>query len=103
MARWEWIGRRTKLSSTMRSPWAPDGITWYVDGREVHRTRTLDDIPSETQKIFASIWGSETLTDWMGRFDPAAVPQVLDIDWIAYTRLDEACRFPASILCEGGS
>lgn len=81
--------------------WRPDGIEWFVDGRKVHETSPDDTLPSEPQKIFVSLWGSETLTDWMGEFDRSAVPQVSEIDWLAYTRLGEACRFPASVLCAG--
>ena len=81
--------------------WRPEGVVWYVDGRRVHETGSDDSIPSEPQKVFASLWGSDTLTDWMGPFDAAAVPMVSVIDWIAYTRLGETCRFPASVLCGG--
>lgn len=79
--------------------WRPDGIAWYVDGRKVHETAPTDAIPSEPQKIFASLWSSDTLIDWMGEFDAAILPQATQIDWIAYTRPGEPCRFPASILC----
>lgn len=79
--------------------WRPDGIAWFVNGRKVHQTAPGDAIPTEPQKIFASLWGTKTLTDWMGPFDASAVPQSSQIDWIAYTRLGEPCHFPASILC----
>ena len=81
--------------------WRPDGIIWYVNGKERQRTSPGVPLPSVPQKIFASLWGSGTFDDWMGKFDPAAVPQTMQIDWIAYTRLGEDCQFPASILCDG--
>jgi endo-1,3-1,4-beta-glycanase ExoK len=82
--------------------WTPEGITWFVDGRKVHEAGAEAGLPTEPQKFYASLWGSSTFTDWMGPFDAAALPQETQIEWIAYTRLGEACRFPASILCGGG-
>ncbi|MBF9030318.1 family 16 glycosylhydrolase [Rhodobacterales bacterium HKCCE3408] len=79
--------------------WTPDGITWFVNGREVHRTAPGTPLPEPPQKIYASLWSSGTFTDWMGPFDPDAVPSELLIDWIAYTPLGEECAFTASILC----
>lgn len=79
--------------------WDQDGIRWFVNGQEVHRTTDGTPRPSETQKIYASLWGSGTFTDWMGPFDASAVPMHLEIDWIGFTRLGETCVFPESILC----
>ena len=80
--------------------WAPDGVTWHVNGKELHRTKPGTPLPKAPQKIYASLWGSNTLSDWMGSFDPARVPQLMQVDWIAFTRLGEACQFPESILCD---
>jgi endo-1,3-1,4-beta-glycanase ExoK len=79
--------------------WDASGIRWFVNGEQVHRTIDGTPRPSEEQKIYASLWGSETFVDWMGPFDAGAVPMQLEIDWIAFTRLGEPCAFPQSVLC----
>ena len=81
--------------------WAPEGITWFVNGEARHHTKSGTPLPTVPQKIYASLWGSGTFADWMGVLDPTVVPQTMQIDWIAYTRLGEDCRFPASVLCGG--
>lgn len=77
--------------------WTPDSITWYVGNRVVHRA--VAPLPDTGQKIYASLWGSDTLTDWMGPFDHNALPMEFEIDWIAFTELGAGCQFEASILC----
>ncbi len=79
--------------------WDDAGIRWFVNGVEVHRTLDGTPRPSEEQKIYASLWASDTFNDWLGPFDAEAVPMQLEIDWIAFTRLGESCAFPQSILC----
>lgn len=79
--------------------WTPDEITWFVDGREIHRTEPGTPLPQAPQKIYASLWSSDTFTDWMGPFDPDALPVSLEIDWIAFTPLGDGCAFPQSMLC----
>lgn len=79
--------------------WGADGVRWFVDGAEVHRTAAGTPVPEATQKVYASLWGSDTLTDWMGRFVAPTAPVAMEIDWIAFTAEGEACQFPASVLC----
>lgn len=79
--------------------WEPDRIRFYIDGQLV---RTMDDpktIPSNDQRIFFSLWGSDTLTDWMGAFAPVSAPIAMEVDWVAFTPLDQGCAFDQSILC----
>ena len=80
--------------------WEPDRIRFYIDGALV---RTMDDpatIPSNPQRIFFSLWGSDTLTDWMGSFTPVTAPIALEVDWVAFTPLGQDCAFDQSILCQ---
>lgn len=79
--------------------WEPDQITWFVNGRAVHRTDPGAPIPEAPQKIYASLWSSDTFIDWMGPFDATALPSVMKVDWIAFTPLGEPCHFEGSILC----
>lgn len=80
--------------------WEPDRIRFYIDGQ---LARTMDNpatIPSNPQRIFFSLWGSDTLTDWMGAFAPAATPVAMEVDWVAYTPAGSDCAFDESILCQ---
>ncbi|KKC33801.1 family 16 glycosylhydrolase [Devosia psychrophila] len=80
--------------------WEPGSIRFYIDGALV---RTMDDpktIPTNPQRIFFSLWGSDTLTDWMGSFTPVTAPIALEVDWVAFTPLGESCAFDGSILCQ---
>lgn len=80
--------------------WEESRLRFYLDGKLV---RTMDDpktIPTNPQRVFFSLWGSDTLTDWMGAFAGVTAPIAMDVDWVAYTPLGEACAFDASILCQ---
>ena len=79
--------------------WEPDEVRFYVDRKLV---RTITDpamIPSNPQRIFFSLWGSDTLIDWMGPFERPTGPIYMQVDWVAYTKLGESCAFEASVLC----
>lgn len=80
--------------------WAPDGIIWFLDGREVHRTAPGTPIPNHPQKLFMSFWSSATFTDWMGKQTARDTPLNYEIDWVGYTPLGASCLFPASITCK---
>lgn len=77
--------------------WEPDRIRWFIDGRLVHEA--TDPLPVSAQKIFFSHWSTDTLTEWMGRFEAPGEPVALEVDWVAWTRPGEACQFPESVLC----
>ena len=86
--------------TTLAFTWEPDLLRYYIDGELV---RTIDDpkmIPTNPQRIFFSLWGSDTLTDWMGSFTPVTAPIALEVDWVAFTPLGAACAFDDSILCQ---
>ncbi|KFC72258.1 Endo-1,3-1,4-beta-glycanase ExoK precursor [Devosia sp. LC5] len=80
--------------------WTPETIQYFINGKLV---RTIDEafrIPTNPQRIFFSLWGSDTLTDWMGPFTPVTAPIRMEVDWVAYTALGETCQFPESVLCD---
>ena len=77
--------------------WQPSGVHWYVDGELVHRAG--GPVPREPQSIFFSLWGSDTLDDWMGPFQRPHHDLYMSVDWVAYTKLGEPCQFPESVLC----
>ncbi|HEY8575839.1 MAG TPA: family 16 glycosylhydrolase [Devosia sp.] len=83
----------------LAATWTPEKIDYYVNGEKV---RTIDDgfrIPTHPQRIFFSLWGTDTLVDWMGAFEPIEQAVHMEVDWVAYTPLGEECQFPQSILC----
>ncbi|WP_345890861.1 family 16 glycosylhydrolase [Devosia oryzisoli] len=80
--------------------WEPDRLRFYIDGK---LARTMDNpatIPSHDQRIFFSLWGSDTLTEWMGPFTPVTEPIAMNVDWVAFTPLGQACTFEQSIVCQ---
>jgi endo-1,3-1,4-beta-glycanase ExoK len=85
--------------TTFAFTWEKDRLRFYIDGALV---RTMDDpktIPTNPQRIFFSLWGSDTLTDWMGTFAPVSAPLAMEVDWVAFTPIGQTCAFEASVLC----
>lgn len=78
--------------------WEPGRIRWYVDGVLVHTA--TESIPVHPQKIFLSLWASDTLSSWMGPFVYPGRPVTMEVDWVAYSTPDEVCAFPKSITCD---
>ncbi|MEL7213946.1 MAG: family 16 glycosylhydrolase [Pseudomonadota bacterium] len=79
--------------------WEPDRIRWFIDGDLIRET-TGADLPNEPQKLYLSLWSTETLKDWMGVFEAADAPQTLEVDWVAFTAAGEPCAFDQSVLCQ---
>jgi endo-1,3-1,4-beta-glycanase ExoK len=78
--------------------WEKDRLRWYVNGKLVHEVTDETKIPQNAQKIFFSLWGTDTLKDWMGRFSYAGPSQMI-VDRFAFTALGDKCQFPESIAC----
>ncbi|MFC5445944.1 glycoside hydrolase family 16 protein [Rhizobium halophytocola] len=78
--------------------WAADRIRYFIDGKLVHEVTDTSKIPSNAQKIFMSLWGTDTLSSWMGPFAYEA-PISMKIDRVAFTAPGEDCQFPDSVLC----
>jgi endo-1,3-1,4-beta-glycanase ExoK len=79
--------------------WEKDRIRWYVDGKQVGEATDPAKLPSHPGKIFVSLWGSDTLTSWMGVFSDPGGPVTAEVDRIAYTALGDPCQFPDSVAC----
>ncbi|MCO5065954.1 MAG: family 16 glycosylhydrolase [Rhizobiaceae bacterium] len=79
--------------------WEPDQIRWFVNGQLV-KTAASDILPKEPQKIFFSIWGSDTMKDWMGDFSFPGRRLNMLVDRVAYTELGADCQFPESVACK---
>lgn len=66
--------------------WQEKYIRWYVDGVMIHEARgETVPLPSERQKIMFSVWGSDTLRDWLGPLDTASVPASALVNCVAYS------------------
>ena len=78
--------------------WEPGRLRYYLNGKLVHDVTDPSKIPSSPQKIFFSLWGSDTLTDWMGRF-AYTKPTKLEVERVAYTAAGDKCQFPESVAC----
>ncbi|WEK05802.1 MAG: family 16 glycosylhydrolase [Candidatus Devosia phytovorans] len=80
--------------------WEPDQLRYYINGELVRTMDTPATIPTNPQRIFFSLWGTDTLTDWMGPFTPVTAPIAMEVDWVAFTPQGAECAFDDSILCQ---
>ena len=78
--------------------WEPDRIRYFINGKMVHEVTDKSKIPSNAQKIFLSLWGSDTFADWMGPFAYQG-PASMTIERVAFTAGGDDCQFPESVLC----
>ncbi|KWV51638.1 1,3-1,4-beta-glycanase [Rhizobium altiplani] len=78
--------------------WEKDRLRYYLNGKLVQDVTDPSKIPSNPQKIFFSLWGSDTLSNWMGSFNYTK-PAILSVDRVAFTALGDKCQFPESIAC----
>ncbi len=79
--------------------WEKDRLRYYVNGTLVQDVTDPAKIPVNDQKIFFSLWGTDTLSDWMGKFDYRG-PAKMQIDRVAFTAPGDKCQFPQSISCK---
>jgi endo-1,3-1,4-beta-glycanase ExoK len=78
--------------------WEKDRLRYYLNGALVHEVTDPQKLPTNAQKIFLSLWGTDTLSDWMGRFAFAG-PTKLEVERVAFTAEGEACQFDGSVAC----
>ncbi len=78
--------------------WEPNRLRYYLNGKLVQDVTDPSKIPQSPQKIFFSLWGTDTLGGWMGKF-AYTQPTTMQIDRIAYTAPGDKCQFPESIAC----
>ena len=80
--------------------WAPDGTRWYVNGRLVREEKGAG-LPVNPGSLFLTLWnGSAVLNGWLGPMDASRTPALAEVDWVAFTRAGERCRFPQSVTCK---
>lgn len=78
--------------------WQKDRLRYYLNGALVHEVTDPAKLPDNAQKIFVSLWGTDTLSDWMGKFALAG-PAKLEVERLAFTADGDACQFPESVAC----
>ena len=79
--------------------WTPTTLRWYIDGKLV-RTAAGGAQPRTPGQFFLSLWmGSPQLDSWLGAFTDKRSLITADVDWVAYTRPGERCKFSASLSC----
>jgi endo-1,3-1,4-beta-glycanase ExoK len=78
--------------------WTEDYVRWYVDGALKHEVRQEDfALPTTPQIYYLDLWGSEVLTDWVGRINPEDAPWTLHVACMAYAGSysgETLCREP---------
>lgn len=78
--------------------WEPGRLRFFVNGKLARDVTDPSKVPTQPQKIFFSLWGTDTFTDWMGKFSYSR-PVTLNVDWVAFTAAGDKCQFPESIVC----
>ena len=76
--------------------WAPDSITWFVDGAPVYKVTTdktvkegknlriVDVLPSTAGRILTNYWcGNERAEGWMGKYEGNVNDNGTEYQWIA--------------------
>lgn len=79
--------------------WEKDRLRFFVNGELVHTVTEPEKLPSHAQKIYLSLWASDTLSSWLGKFSAPAERVNASYKRVSYTALGEACQFPESVAC----
>jgi endo-1,3-1,4-beta-glycanase ExoK len=80
--------------------WKENQIDWYVNGEHVYTVSDAAKLPSNDQRIFFSVWGSDNMISWLGAFVDPGDAAFLEIDRMAFTALGEPCQFEGSVACD---
>lgn len=78
--------------------WEKGRLRFYVNGKLVQDVTDPAKVPTHSQKIFMSLWGTDTLKEWMGPFSYTG-PQTMTVERVSFTALGEKCQFPQSVAC----
>ena len=63
--------------------WAPDSITWYVDGKPIYRA--TKNIPTTEAQIMVNVWNVHPdVKEWAGLFKGENLPVKAEYMWFAY-------------------
>ncbi|SDB53641.1 Beta-glucanase, GH16 family [Ruminococcaceae bacterium FB2012] len=62
--------------------WSKDSITWYVDGKEVHKA--TESIPVTPSKIMMNVWNGKGVDSWLGKYN-GKTPLTAEYQWARFT------------------
>lgn len=79
--------------------WEEGRLRYFLNGKLVHEVTDASKIPSNPQKIFLSLWASDTLSNWMGPFSYEGA-RSMEVERVAFTAQGDECQFPESLLCK---
>ncbi len=79
--------------------WEKDRLRFFVNGEMAHEVTDATKLPVNAQKIFMSLWGTDTLKDWMGNFAFSS-PARMQIEQVAFTAAGDKCQFENSLVCK---
>ncbi len=79
--------------------WEKDRLRFFVNGEMAHEVTDSTKLPVNAQKIFVSLWGTDTLKDWMGNFAFSG-PARMQIEQVSFTAAGEKCQFEGSLVCK---
>ncbi|MGH6760733.1 MAG: glycoside hydrolase family 16 protein [Phyllobacterium sp.] len=79
--------------------WEKDKLRFYINGQLVHTVTDPAQLPSHDQKIYLSLWASDTLKSWLGTFVAPQQPVAASYERVAFTAFGEPCQFPESVAC----
>lgn len=79
--------------------WEKDRLRFFVNGEMAHEVTDPTKLPVNAQKIFVSLWGTDTLKDWMGNFAFSG-PARMQIEQVAFTAAGDKCQFEGSLVCK---
>ncbi|NEE01648.1 family 16 glycosylhydrolase [Phytoactinopolyspora halotolerans] len=80
--------------------WEQHRIRYFIDGELVHTLTDPADIPTHNQFVFTMLWGTDTLSGWMGPFEYPGHPITTEYEYVAFTRAGEDCQFAGSVACD---
>lgn len=79
--------------------WEKDRLRFFVNGKMAHEVTDTTKLPVNAQEIFVSLWGTDTLKDWMGNFAFSG-PARMQIEQVAFTSAGDKCQFEGSLVCK---
>jgi endo-1,3-1,4-beta-glycanase ExoK len=79
--------------------WEPSRLRFFLNGKLVQDVTDPTLIPTARQKVFFSLWGTDTLSSWMGPFSYSG-PASMQVDWVGFTAAGQHCLFAESLTCD---
>ncbi|MGD1876010.1 MAG: family 16 glycosylhydrolase [Kiloniellaceae bacterium] len=79
--------------------WEKDRLRYYIDNVLVQTVNDPEKLPARPMMIFFSLWASDTLSGWLGKFSDPGGPVEAVVERVSYTALGDACQYPESLVC----